>query len=322
MSVFAATDPGPGAACAHRRRGPAGGRGSSRSTLSRSTTVRLQCTWGPGAAPATHPALAGSMPQIDFDEATVHVEPVGQRHRISINAKTPGVPIPRREWTTTYPLDLIEEIARVKGPAWLCDEIMRDEDPSYVQRHVEFDILSYAPATWFAGKRVLDFGSGCGASTVVMARMLRGADFVGVELLEEYSRISFRVSDRLCSISCGRRFARAAFCSSTKHRTAGGRSRHIPPAFRFSTICRTRWRWSRRGSFHAASMPGLRGPNFCAGGFAAERTERSWASCERRAAPRFSSSPRRTASATGSISGTGCRRGWATGVQSAWFGRA
>ena len=133
------------------------------------------------------------MTRIEFPEAVVHVEPRTRgRSRIAVEVRQPGLHISRAECETSYPVDLIEEIARVKGPAWICDEIMRDEDPSYTQRHVAFDILTYVPAGWFAGKRVLDFGSGCGASTVVLARMLRGAQFVGVELLDEYTRIARR----------------------------------------------------------------------------------------------------------------------------------
>ncbi|HEX5131477.1 MAG TPA: class I SAM-dependent methyltransferase [Candidatus Krumholzibacteria bacterium] len=133
------------------------------------------------------------MPQIEFKDAVIRVDPVGSgQNHISVEAKDPRLQIHRRTWETAYPFELIEAIARTKGPAWICDEIMRDEQPSYVQRHIEFDILKHVPAEWFAGKRVLDFGSGCGASTVVMARMLPGAEFVGIELREDYTHIARR----------------------------------------------------------------------------------------------------------------------------------
>jgi 2-polyprenyl-3-methyl-5-hydroxy-6-metoxy-1,4-benzoquinol methylase len=129
--------------------------------------------------------------QIETTDGTVRVETTESgRNRVSINVRDSGTYVSKRTWETSYPLALIEEIARTKGAAWTCDEIMRDESPSYLQRHVEFAILSYAPVAWFEGKRVLDFGCGCAASTVVMARMLPGATFVGVELLPEYTQVA------------------------------------------------------------------------------------------------------------------------------------
>jgi len=121
----------------------------------------------------------------------------GGRLYIQVAPTRADLHITRATHETDYPLELIQEILRVKGPAWICDEIARDEDPNYVQRHITFDLLSYVPAEWFKGKRVLDFGSGCGASTVVMARMLPGAEFVGVELLEEYTGVARRRAELL-----------------------------------------------------------------------------------------------------------------------------
>ena len=138
------------------------------------------------------------MPQLEFKEGVVRVEAAdekGGKNRISVEINDPGLYVPHRNWQTSYPIDLIADIARVKGPAWLCDEIMRDEQASYVQRHVQFDIFSYVPAQWFEGKRVLDFGSGCGASTVVLARMLPAGHFVGVELDDDRTAIARRRAD-------------------------------------------------------------------------------------------------------------------------------
>jgi hypothetical protein len=40
--------------------------------------------------------------------------------------------MPYGTWETSYPVDLIEQILSLKGPASLCDEIMRDESIDYV----------------------------------------------------------------------------------------------------------------------------------------------------------------------------------------------
>jgi SAM-dependent methyltransferase len=118
---------------------------------------------------------ADALIRVDEDNGkrAIAVEP---RHR-------PFTPI--RKWITAYPLDLIEHVLRVKGPAYLCDEIMRDEDPLYVQHSFHWDILSYARKDDFAGRRILDFGSGSGASSMVLARMFPDARIVGVDLASE-----------------------------------------------------------------------------------------------------------------------------------------
>src|SRR5215213_2681913 len=90
------------------------------------------------------------------------------RHRIEIDAPADfaGASL---TWTTRYPLELIHAIHAAKG-LYLCDEIMREEDPSYVERAIRHEVLGYADAAEFAGKRVLDFGCGAGASTLIMSR--------------------------------------------------------------------------------------------------------------------------------------------------------
>ena len=104
---------------------------------------------------------------------------------------------------TAYSLELIEHILRVKGPAWLCDEIMRDEDPSTSESFIRWNILTYLDREDFAGRRLLDFGSGCGASTMVLSRMFPQTWIVGVELVSESVEVArkraefYGVTDRV-----------------------------------------------------------------------------------------------------------------------------
>jgi len=98
--------------------------------------------------------------------------------------KAPSAFSPRTQWTTRYPVDLIKAVLQVKGAAYLCDEIARDEDPAYVQSDLLASLFSYATRAEFDGKRLLDFGCGAGASTMVIARMLPGCRIFGVELQE------------------------------------------------------------------------------------------------------------------------------------------
>lgn len=73
---------------------------------------------------------------------------------------------------------------------WLCDEIRRDEDPSYVQHHLEWEMLGFVPREKFSGARVLDFGCGSGASTMILARLLPDAKIAGVELVPEFVELA------------------------------------------------------------------------------------------------------------------------------------
>ena len=111
------------------------------------------------------------------------LEPAGDgRLRVRVRMSEPNVFVTGPEWTTAYPCDLVAAILDVKGPAWLCDELQRDEDPTYVENDFRHDVLGFIDPVDFRDKRVLDFGCGCGASTAVVSRLLPGAEITGVEL--------------------------------------------------------------------------------------------------------------------------------------------
>ncbi len=97
---------------------------------------------------------------------------------------------PMRSWETRYPLELIEHVLDVKGPDYLCDEIKRDEYDLYVYQAFRWDILSYVGEKEMKGKRLLDFGSGSGASSMVLARMFADTEIVGVELVDKYVELA------------------------------------------------------------------------------------------------------------------------------------
>lgn len=110
------------------------------------------------------------------------------RHRLSLEPG-PGHFATRRTWDTAYPEPLIRKIYSTKG-LYACDEIMREEDPRYVEHLLRHEVLGYVEADEFAGKRVLDFGCGSGASTLVLGRMLPPCEIVGIELEEKLLSIA------------------------------------------------------------------------------------------------------------------------------------
>jgi 2-polyprenyl-3-methyl-5-hydroxy-6-metoxy-1,4-benzoquinol methylase len=85
--------------------------------------------------------------------------------------------------TTTYPVELIEMFLERAGIAAVCEVIGRDGDSitgsirDLTSAYVDFDDI--------AGKRILDFGCGGGASTVILAKLFPEAQVIGVELMEE-----------------------------------------------------------------------------------------------------------------------------------------
>src|SRR5687767_10830265 len=112
------------------------------------------------------------------------------RRRVSVELFDPALFSPRLECETSYPVDLIRLIVDVKEPAWLCDEIARDEDPEYVLKHLENEFRAYFGEEHFAGRRILDFGCGSGASTMLLARMFPQSEITGVELDGDLLRVA------------------------------------------------------------------------------------------------------------------------------------
>ena len=120
----------------------------------------------------------------------LQLEPTADnRWRINVIAK-PGQYVPQNGWITAYPPALIHEICAAKGH-YVCNEICREEDPTTVEQRIRNDVLSYLAPEELAGKRVLDFGCGCGASTMVLARLLPpSCQITGIELQERSLEIA------------------------------------------------------------------------------------------------------------------------------------
>jgi 2-polyprenyl-3-methyl-5-hydroxy-6-metoxy-1,4-benzoquinol methylase len=123
-------------------------------------------------------------------DGVVEIEDLGDAKRRVTARPLGGGPQALASFETTYPLELIQSILEVKGAAWVCDEISRDQDAGSIQRYFENDFLPYVSPAEFEGKRILDFGCGSGSSTMVLARMFPRSEIVGVELSSEYLRIA------------------------------------------------------------------------------------------------------------------------------------
>ena len=150
----------------------------------------MQPAWhshsGPGEATADALVLTHRTGSVLIEELA------SGRRRVRVTPADRTAYVPNTQWTTAYPVDLVQEILDVKGTAWLCDEIMRDEDPGYVEACLGVDLRAYFGAGEPREGRVLDFGCGCGASTAVLARLLPDSEIVGVELLDRALSVAAR----------------------------------------------------------------------------------------------------------------------------------
>jgi 2-polyprenyl-3-methyl-5-hydroxy-6-metoxy-1,4-benzoquinol methylase len=129
---------------------------------------------------------------LDHADGRVEIkEMTNGKRRIHAQPRDNSIYIHRASCHTAYPIELIRQILEVKGPGYLCDEISRDEDSSYIESHLRATLFAHLPASAFVGKRLLDFGCGSGASTMIMVRCLPGSlSIVGVELEAAFLRIA------------------------------------------------------------------------------------------------------------------------------------
>lgn len=102
--------------------------------------------------------------------------------RIEVQRVGGGPAVTRNGWETAYSVDLIVRILEATGPFSLCDEIAREESPQYTAAALKWAILGYLDESQFAGKRILDFGCGSGASTIGLCRLFPDASVVGIDI--------------------------------------------------------------------------------------------------------------------------------------------
>lgn len=119
------------------------------------------------------------------------VEEIGEgRRRLETFTDDPEAFVGTRAWETSYPLDLIETILDVKGLRSVCDEIRREEDPQYLQHVLWWTLRAHVDVEDVGSARILDFGCGSGASTMILARMFPDATFLGLDIDAEANRIA------------------------------------------------------------------------------------------------------------------------------------
>lgn len=132
------------------------------------------------------------MPTIlEHRDAFTYIESISaDKNRIRVVPINDNLFILTKSCETHYPIDLISKILDLVGPDSLCNEILRDESPDFVQRSLKYALVGYLDEEEFKNKRLLDFGCGCGASTMILARMFPYTQIIGIELEERYLSVA------------------------------------------------------------------------------------------------------------------------------------
>ena len=128
-------------------------------------------------------------------DGTVEVLPLPEgRFRVTLKPVDEDLFIPLRTCETSLPLEIISDFLE-RSFAWLCDSLSRHDDPRYVIKTLQRQLLAYFDPEAFAGKRLLDFGCGSGASTLCMAALFPNTEVVGVEL----SQSNVEMARKICA---------------------------------------------------------------------------------------------------------------------------
>lgn len=110
--------------------------------------------------------------------------------KIMIIPKVENLYLPNSECVTEYSLELIEKIIEVKTPPWVCNEIMREESSVYVLPIIKNGLLSYFKPEFFEQKSLLDFGCGCGASSIILKKLLPNTYIKGIDIVPEFIEVA------------------------------------------------------------------------------------------------------------------------------------
>jgi hypothetical protein len=102
-------------------------------------------------------------------QGTITIEETSNGKRRIQTYKTSSF-TPLSSFETSYPVDLISLMLRTRGPSYVYNEINREEDYYYVEDRLISSILAYVSLDKFQDKKLLDFGCGSGASTMILSR--------------------------------------------------------------------------------------------------------------------------------------------------------
>ena len=78
----------------------------------------------------------------EHDDGTLTVDELTNGRRLlTVVPRRDNIYVLTNTWETAYPLDLVQTIFEAYGPRSTCHAIVREKDPSYVQRLLTNDLF-------------------------------------------------------------------------------------------------------------------------------------------------------------------------------------
>jgi ubiquinone/menaquinone biosynthesis C-methylase UbiE len=97
---------------------------------------------------------------------------------------------PIASFETSYSIDLISLMLRTGGPSYVYDEISRDEDYYFIEDHLMTSISAYISLEKLPDLKLLDYGCGSGASTMILARNFPHSEITGVDIRSDLNKVA------------------------------------------------------------------------------------------------------------------------------------
>lgn len=126
------------------------------------------------------------MTEIRTSEGVVEIEPLpNSMFRYNLKDLSKGIDVEATTFESCYGQEVAQAILDMEGIDRLVRELLREEGSFSSQNFLRYYTLGYLPEEDFVGKRMLDFGCGCGASTMALAKILPESFVVGLDRMED-----------------------------------------------------------------------------------------------------------------------------------------
>ncbi|MGC8659163.1 MAG: methyltransferase domain-containing protein [Desulfomonilaceae bacterium] len=126
------------------------------------------------------------MVTLETPDATINIEPLrDSRFRYLLTVKGHSEQNKEISFESYYGAKVAQALLDMGGHERLRSELIREEGPSGLELGLRYYTLSFLPDEEFAGKRLLDFGCGCGASTFALSRIFPQTHILGLDRLAD-----------------------------------------------------------------------------------------------------------------------------------------
>ncbi|MFA6223176.1 MAG: class I SAM-dependent methyltransferase [Desulfomonilaceae bacterium] len=130
------------------------------------------------------------MLNLKTSEATIDIKPISNsRFRYHITRTGSGKHTEQITFDSFYGEKVAKALLDMGGADRLISELTREEGHSGLELGLKYYTLSFLPDDDFIGKRLLDFGCGCGASTFALSRIFPNSHILGLDRLADCIRV-------------------------------------------------------------------------------------------------------------------------------------